>query len=73
MRLKDVKLNCHGCDSSDIEVYESKVYSISGTKKQKEELRKKYLLVRYDCEKCGFSAYELYDRRTGENVGDKIN
>ena len=69
MKLKDVKLRCHGCDSS-VKVYESKVYSISGTKKQKEALREKYLLVRYDCEHCGFSAYELYNRRTGENVSN---
>ena len=72
MKLKDLQLKCHGCNSS-VNPYESQAYSVSGTKKQKEALRKKYLLVRYECAKCGFSAYELFDRKTGENVGNKIN
>lgn len=73
MELSDVKVECFNCDSKNVEIVESKAYCVRCTDAQRSELQRKYLLVNVTCAHCGFVTCELYDRATGENVGDKVN
>lgn len=68
--MKDLIKKCWSCKSTNLTVEESKVYSIRGTKKQKEELRKKYLMLRATCKDCGFCWYEGYNRKTLKRISD---
>jgi len=72
MELSDVKASCYNCSSKSVEIVESKAYCVRCTEKQRTELRRKYLLVNVTCANCGFATCELYDRTTGEDVGNKV-